>query len=138
MVALALRMDAVKHVSGFLSSASQSSPSTRPGPSFLAALLPARQKQTSDSSPLTEQDAPGVMAERGYFGGCLGGYVVGYAFTAVAVNLMNLAQPALLYLVPGVLAGVLARGLQQEEVGQLWEFEDKRRDAAEKEGRGVG
>ena len=40
--------------------------------------------------------------------------------TFVALHLMNVAQPALLYLVPVILIAALLTGVLRRELGMLW------------------
>jgi len=58
---------------------------------------------------------------RGYFLPALIGYFVGLNVTIVALSLMRLAQPALLYLVPGTLGTTVALAACRGELGLLWE-----------------
>lgn len=47
-------------------------------------------------------------------------YAIGLLLTYIALMLMQIAQPALLYLVPCTLAGILGTGLARKEVKILW------------------
>jgi len=58
---------------------------------------------------------------QGYFLPGLVGYFVGLCCTIVALVVMKLGQPALLYLVPGTLGTGLVVGLLRGELPQLWQ-----------------
>jgi len=58
---------------------------------------------------------------QGYFLPGLVGYFVGLCCTIVALVVMKLGQPALLYLVPGTLGTGLAVGFLRGELSQLWQ-----------------
>ncbi|KAH8812547.1 signal peptide peptidase-domain-containing protein, partial [Xylogone sp. PMI_703] len=57
-----------------------------------------------------------------YFNASLVGYFVGIIATLVVLNIYNHAQPALLYLVPGVLIAVWGTALVRGEVGLMWNY----------------
>lgn len=59
-----------------------------------------------------------------YFKASLVGYVVGMVTTLLAMQYSNHAQPALLYLVPGVLTSLWGTALVRGEVAAMWEFSD--------------
>ncbi|KAJ5860133.1 Peptidase A22B signal peptide peptidase [Penicillium soppii] len=59
-----------------------------------------------------------------YFKASLVGYVVGMVTTLLAMQYSNHAQPALLYLVPGVLTSIWGTALARGEVATMWEFSD--------------
>jgi minor histocompatibility antigen H13 len=59
-----------------------------------------------------------------YFTASLFGYVVGMIATLVAMNISNHPQPALLYLVPGVLASLWTTSLARGELKMMWEFSE--------------
>ncbi|KAJ6179840.1 hypothetical protein N7519_010301 [Penicillium mononematosum] len=52
------------------------------------------------------------------------GYVVGMVTTLLAMQYSNHAQPALLYLVPGVLTSLWGTALIRGEVHTMWDFSD--------------
>jgi len=65
-----------------------------------------------------------------YFHASLVGYVLGMVTTLVAMQISAHPQPALLYLVPGVLTSLWGTAWMKGEVKQMWEFTE----AAEEEG----
>jgi len=56
----------------------------------------------------------------GYFVPVLAGYAAGLTATMLALIMLRLAQPALLYLVPGTLGTALALALRRGELTSLW------------------
>lgn len=59
-----------------------------------------------------------------YFKASLAGYVVGMIATLLAMQYSNHAQPALLYLVPGVLSFLWGTALVRGEINIMWHFSD--------------
>jgi minor histocompatibility antigen H13 len=59
-----------------------------------------------------------------YFKASLIGYIVGMISTLAAMQYSNHAQPALLYLVPGVLSFLWGTALLRGEFREMWEFSD--------------
>ncbi|GFF24630.1 signal peptide peptidase 1 [Aspergillus udagawae] len=59
-----------------------------------------------------------------YFKASLVGYIAGMISTLVAMQYSNHAQPALLYLVPGVLSFLWGTALLRGELREMWEFSD--------------
>jgi len=57
----------------------------------------------------------------GYFGPALVGYFVGLCVTIAALCIMQMGQPALLYLVPGTLGTTLVLGACRGELQSLWD-----------------
>jgi len=57
----------------------------------------------------------------GYFAPSLLGYFVGLSVTIVALFIMRMGQPALLYLVPGTLGTTLVLAKKRGELPSLWE-----------------
>jgi minor histocompatibility antigen H13 len=57
-----------------------------------------------------------------YFHASLIGYVFGMAATLVAMSFSQHGQPALLYLVPGVLSSIWGTALCRREYKQMWDF----------------
>lgn len=59
-----------------------------------------------------------------YFKASIFGYVVGMVTTLLAMQYSNHAQPALLYLVPGVLISLWGTALIRGEIDKMWDFSD--------------
>ncbi|PWW78438.1 hypothetical protein C7212DRAFT_357075 [Tuber magnatum] len=60
-----------------------------------------------------------------YFYMSLGGYFVGMLATLVVMHVFKHAQPALLYLVPGVLGGVWLGALIKGELRMMWNYSEE-------------
>jgi hypothetical protein len=60
------------------------------------------------------------LCRRGYYWATVVAYAVGLAMANAAVYIMQMGQPALLYLVPCVLGTMLFLAWQREEVADLW------------------
>lgn len=59
-----------------------------------------------------------------YFRASLVGYFIGIVSTLFSMHAMKHAQPALLYLVPGVLISVWATGLVRGELKEMWMYSE--------------
>lgn len=59
-----------------------------------------------------------------YFKASVVGYVLGMITTLLAMQYSNHAQPALLYLVPGVLVSLWSTAFFRGEIRDMWEFSD--------------
>lgn len=74
-----------------------------------------------------------------YFKASVVGYTVGMLTTLLVMQVFKHAQPALLYLVPGVLISLWATALFRGEVREMWEFsdgeEEEEEEDKEKEGK---
>lgn len=57
-----------------------------------------------------------------YFHASLGGYILGMLVTLGVMQVANHAQPALLYLVPGVLGSIWGTALVRGELKEMWEY----------------
>lgn len=71
-----------------------------------------------------------------YFKASVIGYVVGMITTLLAMQYSNHAQPALLYLVPGVLISLWGTAFFRGETSVMWDFSDA--DEEDEEGEGEG
>lgn len=60
-----------------------------------------------------------------YFIASLVGYVAGMIATLLVMSIWQHAQPALLYLVPGVLASIWSTALVRGEVKQMWSYTEE-------------
>ena len=70
-----------------------------------------------------------------YFHATLLGYVLGMLFTLLVMPVFQHAQPALLYLVPGVLGALWGTALIKGEVGMLWAYSEDLESEEQKESR---
>ncbi|EEP79658.1 predicted protein [Uncinocarpus reesii 1704] len=74
-----------------------------------------------------------------YFNAGMTGYVLGMLATLVAMQISNHAQPALLYLVPGVLSSIWITALVKGDISVMWNFsdgvDDEEDDESEKDGK---
>ncbi|KAJ5141586.1 signal peptide peptidase [Penicillium atrosanguineum] len=68
-----------------------------------------------------------------YFKASLVGYVVGMVATLLVMQYSNHAQPALLYLVPGVLSFLWGTALVRGELNVMWHFSDAEEEGDEEE-----
>jgi len=66
-----------------------------------------------------------------YFNSAFLGYTVGLTVTIIVMNWFQAAQPALLYIVPGVIGFVAVHCLWNGEVKQLLEFDESKAEAEE-------
>ncbi|OJD14148.1 hypothetical protein AJ78_05475 [Emergomyces pasteurianus Ep9510] len=76
-----------------------------------------------------------------YFHVSLIGYVGGMLATLLAMQMSNHAQPALLYLVPGVLGSLWTTALIKGDIKDMWNFSDALEEEEDKEaekGKGTG
>jgi minor histocompatibility antigen H13 len=60
-----------------------------------------------------------------YFVASLVGYVAGMIATLLVMSIWQHAQPALLYLVPGILVSIWSTALVRGEVKQMWNYEEE-------------
>ncbi|KAM3075942.1 hypothetical protein ACMFMF_005288 [Clarireedia jacksonii] len=150
LVALALRFDLYLHylrISQAASSAALSSPKSASPvkrPSYKPATgLWGERFWTSSSPPPTIpshssfETATGTRFKKVYFKTALMGYIMGMITTLVVLNVFHHAQPALLYLVPGVVGSLWGVAWMRGEVGLMWGFtEDGSLDVGEGEENG--
>lgn len=77
-------------------------------------------------SPNISSDVPesvrGGHFPKPYFTASLIGYVAAMFVTLAVLNIYNHAQPALLYLVPGVLGSLWGTGLIRGEIKEMWAY----------------
>jgi len=77
---------------------------------------------TSSAPALRSVSLADAAFRKTYFHASLLGYVVGMLATLVVLNVWNHAQPALLYLVPGVLVALWGTAIVRGELGVMWRF----------------
>jgi len=75
---------------------------------------------TKGSKDITVAD--GARFSKVYFKASLVGYVIAMLVTLAVMNIYNHAQPALLYLVPGVLISLWGTALVRGEIGLMWNY----------------
>ena len=78
---------------------------------------------TGSTSPDSELFMGGQFSKT-YFHASLLGYVLGMLATFIAMHISNHPQPALLYLVPGVLGALWGTSLVRGEVSMMWNFSE--------------
>jgi minor histocompatibility antigen H13 len=66
-----------------------------------------------------------------YFYSAMVGYTLGLGVTLVVMYAFKAAQPALLYIVPGIAGAVFLQAWRAGEVSKLWNFTDEEAAAAE-------
>ena len=71
----------------------------------------------------------GVVFPKTYFRASLIGYFLAMICTLVVMNIYRNAQPALLYLVPGVLGSLWGTALVKGDIKALWAFDESEDDA---------
>lgn len=128
MIGLALRFDLYLHY-------------LRKGQASSDIALPSYKKPTASQTGdlfWTSGNAslrPAALADsafrKTYFHAALTGYVAGMAVTLAVLNIWNHAQPALLYLVPGVLIALWGTALARGEIGVMWRFTESGDDIAD-------
>ena len=69
-------------------------------------------------------DVAGVFPKT-YFWASMGGYVAGMLVTVTVMHIWSRPQPALLYLVPGVMMAVWGTALVRGEVGMAWAYTEE-------------
>lgn len=96
--------------------------------SFAARLDAAKKLVAIVSGGRNEQRATGqdcdtrrCCCSKGYFVPLVIAYAIGLLMANVAVYVMNMGQPALLYLVPCTLGTMCVLGHQNHELKQLWD-----------------
>ena len=97
-------------------------------------LTRSASKKAATASRTVRDDGKTVTT---YFPAVAFGYLVGIVTTIVVMNVFDAAQPALLYIVPGVLGATFIRAALAKEVGVTWNYcegleeAQAERDAAE-------
>ncbi|KAI9804930.1 MAG: hypothetical protein M1833_006233 [Piccolia ochrophora] len=79
---------------------------------------------TAHPASLAYDRGEGGVFPKPYFYASLVGYTLGMVTTLGVMHLAQHAQPALLYLVPGVLGAVWGTALVRGEVGQMWSYSE--------------
>jgi minor histocompatibility antigen H13 len=151
MMALALRFDLYLH---YLHKPSPSAishsltPESKLKPTYEAATGRWGDRFWTRSLPKSAlpSDVAAAAFPKVYFYASVIGYVVGMIATLVVLNVFNHAQPALLYLVPGVLIAVWGTALCKGELKLMWNYteagtmddeKEKVKDGKESEDKGI-
>lgn len=79
---------------------------------------------TSPQSNESKPEAPFTFPKT-YFKASITGYILGLMATLGVMVVWNHAQPALLYLVPGVLGSIWLTALFRGELGLMWNFSEE-------------
>ena len=163
MMALALRFDLYMH---YLKKQKRVPSAGTDSPERSAESSPPTKKRKTDQSPERPEGglekaayvpATGSWGERLWLGSCEAlrqeggyfpktyflaanvGYVLGLVCTLVVMHVFKHGQPALLYLVPGVLIAVWGTALAKGEVAQMWAYtEDVEEDKSKQKGSKAG
>lgn len=67
----------------------------------------------------------GVVFEKLYFLASIGGYILGMVTTLTVMHVWKHAQPALLYLVPGVLGSIWGTAALRGELSLMWNYTEE-------------
>lgn len=67
----------------------------------------------------------GVMFKKVYFLASIGGYILGMMVTLMVMHVWKHAQPALLYLVPGVLGSIWGTAALRGELSLMWNYTEE-------------
>lgn len=100
--------------------------------STLFSLTPATKSQSYPDY------VKGTLFAKPYFHASLIGYTLGLALAGVMVQIYYQAQPALLYLVPGVLGAIIITAVRRGELGDLWNYEEGKEDEEESKKKEAG
>ena len=88
--------------------------------SWTSILLPLFEKESESKL----QSGEVVSFPKPYFYASISGYVLGMCVTLAVMQIADHAQPALLYLVPGVLGSVWLTGLVRGEIKEMWMYDE--------------
>ncbi|WEW56746.1 hypothetical protein PRK78_002197 [Emydomyces testavorans] len=139
MIGLALRFDLYLHYLRKSSTAAKTENDTGPRPKYVTATGGWGERFWISVKPfpkLPEKEATYHEARsfrKTYFKAGLVGYVLGMLATLVAMQISNHPQPALLYLVPGVLSSIWLTALIKGDISVMWNFSDSVDDEDKKE-----
>lgn len=136
IMALALRFDLYLHYLRKPSPRTIShslTPSSIPKPTYKPATGRWGERFWTWSLPNSAipSELAGVLFSKVYFYASVIGYVVGMITTLVVLNIFHHAQPALLYLVPGVLIALWGTALCRGELHLMWNYTEFEADDEE-------
>lgn len=117
------------------------SSSSKPKPTYESAKGKWGERWWTRSLPVSAlpPSIAGSIFPKVYFYASVVGYVLGMVVTVIVLNVFHHAQPALLYLVPGVLGALWGTALARGELGLMWNYseagdtEDQKTEAERKE-----
>ncbi len=99
-------------------------PSAKPKPTYEPAKGKWGERWWTRSLPISAlpPTIAGSVFPKVYFYASIAGYVVGMLVTVIVLNVFHHAQPALLYLVPGVLGALWGTALFRGELELMWRY----------------
>lgn len=121
MMALALRFDLYLHYLRLQTKSTLSSTGITKAP-YQEATSRWGERFWTRSAPKVEKAKVGSRFSKVYFYASMIGYVIGMLTTLTVLNVFNHAQPALLYLVPGVLISLWSTALFRGELKLMWNY----------------
>lgn len=92
----------------------------RPSGSTIASSVDENGNQVVENEKKSRAETIRQMLFGGYFGPLTIAYGFGLAMAFLAVHLMQMGQPALLYLCPACLGGMVILGKVKGELNELW------------------
>ncbi|KAL8797639.1 MAG: hypothetical protein Q9182_007159 [Xanthomendoza sp. 2 TL-2023] len=125
---------------------SPSPPTTNNSPNFPQTPLPPYHPATGSwgprfwlsSSPHPDPSIQGTLFPKPYFHASMTGYIIGMLTTLTIMQITSHAQPALFYLVPCVLGAIWGCAVLKGEVREVWSFDEREGEEAQKAGAGKG
>ena len=97
-------------------------------PGIYVALTHRMDIARAEAAAAAKQPAPAK-----YFPSVMFGYFAGLATTIIVMNVFQAAQPALLYIVPGILGATFIRALVAGEVKAIWAYSEGGAESEEEE-----
>jgi minor histocompatibility antigen H13 len=85
-------------------------------------------------SLMLRYDTISGSGKKTYFYSAMVGYMLGLIVTLIVMYSFKAAQPALLYIVPGIAGAVFAQAMYRGEVYKLWNFSDEEATATDAKG----
>ena len=85
-------------------------------------------KGSSVSNALCPPQIQGTLFSKPYFHAATVGYVLGLILAGMMVQIYDQGQPALLYLVPGVLGAIIIKAIMRGELKELWNYQEGEED----------
>jgi minor histocompatibility antigen H13 len=131
MIGLALRFDLYLHYlrRKWASPTKELQPYKTPSSSLFGDLFWTRSNKSARPAHLAD-----AAFKKTYFHASMFGYVVGMTITLIVMNVWKHAQPALFYLVPGVLGSLWGTAFVRGELGLMWRFTESGDDIVDVNG----